>query len=87
MSRDLKRKPQDEAENKNKIVKLNNNDQKPLVPHNISISDICRVLKERGIDARSLLVKSLEEAMRKELKLSNNRDGDGDVKKEPPTTG
>jgi len=79
MSRDLKRKPQDEAENKNKIVKLNNNNQKPLVPLNMSISDISRALEERGIDVRPLLVKRLEEAMRKELKLSNNIEGKMDT--------
>ena len=57
MSQDLKRKPEVEAGNKNKILKLNN-DQKPLVPHDMSLPDICRALEERGIDARSLLVRS-----------------------------
>ena len=82
MSRDRKRKPEDEAENKNKIVKLNNNNQKPLVPLNMSISDISRALEERGIDVRPLLVKRLEEAKSEELKLlSNYREGDGNIKK------
>ena len=67
-----KRGPE-EPEN-NKRTKLSSDDQLLLVPQEMSISDICQALEERGIDARSLLVKRLEEAIRIENEVSNNND-------------
>ena len=85
MPQDHKRRAEDEAENKNKIVKLNNNneDQKLLaVPYDISIST-CHTLKERSI----FLVKSQEGSVGKVNHVPYNSRCGQAVKKEPTTAG